>query len=498
MEREITFDGALVQDLTDARPREVARAADSGTQVLDAVYFDTPDHGLLQRGVTLRRRAGGQDQGWHLKIPGEHGGRREFGWPLGAASNEQVPEGLGNLARAYARGQTLRPVAHLLTHRRRRVWLDADSHPLAEVASDHVAARVLDGHHSGGAPAAELSTWDETEIELTGGGPGLLEDTARHLAERGIFPAERGIKLARALHCAGLDTRPAPPADLAGAGKTARAVVAALRQLTDHLTSLDPAVRLDEEDAVHQMRVTARRLRSLLRACERLWDGHRADDLAADLRWLGHQLGAYREPEALRARLTAQARELPTDCTPGEAERKLRKFLGRRCRHAHRVLVAAMSSRRYYTLLDRLESFVADPPLAAGQHPGSARAARILRRERRRARRRLRMALGLPPGQRRDQALHRARKAAKRTRYVAESLQPILGPEAKHQQSRHQEIHKRLGRHQDARSAEQALADLAHTGGTRPSEAFSLGVLRARQRDSSAADIEAARRSAGL
>ena len=34
-------------------------------QTLEAVYFDTEDLGLARAGVTLRRRLGGHDAGWH-------------------------------------------------------------------------------------------------------------------------------------------------------------------------------------------------------------------------------------------------------------------------------------------------------------------------------------------------------------------------------------------------------------------------------------------------
>ena len=36
---------------------------------LVATYFDTDDLRLLRAGVTLRRRCGGDDAGWHVKLP---------------------------------------------------------------------------------------------------------------------------------------------------------------------------------------------------------------------------------------------------------------------------------------------------------------------------------------------------------------------------------------------------------------------------------------------
>ncbi|WP_051944134.1 CYTH and CHAD domain-containing protein [Streptacidiphilus rugosus] len=503
-EHELTFDGVLARDLPSAaRPAGVARTRSAGTEILDAVYFDTADHGLLRRGATLRRRSGGHDAGWHLKLPDGNGGRREIRRPLAGegADGEDVPADLRQLAAVYARGRRLRPTAHLLTHRRRVLWLDRKERSLAEVAADHVAARVLgpaDGDGGLPVPETELTTWDETEVELTGGDEALLDRASRTLQAQGLRPADHGVKLARALRAAGMEVTRRRRAEVKGSGQAAVAVVTALREHADRLTSLDPEVRQDQEDAVHRMRVTARRLRSLLRSCEKLFDADPAAELAGDLRWLGRRLGAYREPEALRDRLTGQARELPADCAPDRAARRLHKVLDRRCRRAHRALLDDLSSHRYFRLLDRLEEFVSDPPLRAGKHPGAGRAEKLLRHEKRRTRRRLRKALRQPSGERQDEGLHSARKAAKRTRYLAGALRPVRGSDAKKLERKHRTIHKRLGEHQDARSAEQALAELARINGTPPEHAFALGVLRSRQRDDSPADIDAARRAAGL
>src|SRR4051794_30840 len=38
-------------------------------QRLEATHFDTADLRLASAGLTLRRRTGGDDAGWHLKIP---------------------------------------------------------------------------------------------------------------------------------------------------------------------------------------------------------------------------------------------------------------------------------------------------------------------------------------------------------------------------------------------------------------------------------------------
>src|SRR3954452_19955683 len=58
-------------------------------QTLDAVYFDTDDLRLAAAGRTLRRRTGGDDAGWHLKVPAGTAARSEIRLPPG-----RVPSGL--------------------------------------------------------------------------------------------------------------------------------------------------------------------------------------------------------------------------------------------------------------------------------------------------------------------------------------------------------------------------------------------------------------------
>ena len=43
---------------------------------LEAAYYDTADLRLARARVTLRRRTGGVDAGWHVKLPATAGARR--------------------------------------------------------------------------------------------------------------------------------------------------------------------------------------------------------------------------------------------------------------------------------------------------------------------------------------------------------------------------------------------------------------------------------------
>src|SRR5215469_10652908 len=75
----------------------VARAVRPEPQRLGAEYFDTHDLRLIRSGITLRRRTGGTDAGWHLKLPVGPNARREIREPLG--SDQKVPDELVRLVR---------------------------------------------------------------------------------------------------------------------------------------------------------------------------------------------------------------------------------------------------------------------------------------------------------------------------------------------------------------------------------------------------------------
>jgi len=81
----------------------VARVERHQAQQLEAVYFDTPAHDLAARRVTLRRRTGGTDAGWHLKLPAGPDARTEVRAPLGEESSDTVPDELLDVVLAIVR-----------------------------------------------------------------------------------------------------------------------------------------------------------------------------------------------------------------------------------------------------------------------------------------------------------------------------------------------------------------------------------------------------------
>src|SRR5262245_44331743 len=273
---------------------------------LRAIYFHTTDLRLAKRGITLRRRSGGDDAGWHLKLPVSADARVEMREPLGAQA-AVVPASLLTFVLAYTRGAPLQPIARITTSRRQRRLLDADGVVLADVAADGVTARTLEAL---GEPAASQS-WREVEVELSAADLTLLDDADEALTAAGFVRSRSSSKLANLLAERLLpgSREPVGEADRAtkpGVGRKVElsagaALHAYLRTQVETLLSYDGRVRVDEPDAVHQMRVATRRLRSALREFAELLDPTVIGDLDEELRWLAGVLGEVRDIEVLRA-----------------------------------------------------------------------------------------------------------------------------------------------------------------------------------------------------
>jgi inorganic triphosphatase YgiF len=162
-------------------------------QHLSATYFDTADQRLAASKITLRRRTGGSDEGWHLKLPEGSGERREVHAPLGTAERE-VPEELAARVAEVTGGQPLAPIATLDTERTAVTLRYDDGRVAAEVADDLVTGRRL----ADGSAAAALR-WREIEVEVPHEDPALQRAAADALLAAGAQPSGHASKLARVL-----------------------------------------------------------------------------------------------------------------------------------------------------------------------------------------------------------------------------------------------------------------------------------------------------------
>ncbi|SHM22201.1 CYTH and CHAD domain-containing protein [Cryptosporangium aurantiacum] len=443
--------------------------ADSAADVfqLEAVYYDTPDLRLATHRVTLRRRTGGDDAGWHLKLPAGTDGRDEIHWPLGRASRT-VPAELAGLVAAYTRGRALEPVARIRTKRTRRRLRDTAGSVLAEVVADEVAGQTL-GRES------TVSSWSELEVELAGGHRDLLDTVEARFRSAGVRRSESASKLARVLGT--------QPAGRWGTKRRRRAtvgelVVDHLRQQVETMLEYDPRVRRDEPDSVHKMRVATRRLRSALQTFGTVVDRPATRAVTDELKWLAGVLGEARDLEVLRASLDKKIASTPDELVVGPVQARVTGHLAHQQAEARDHVLEALNGKRYFALLDALDALVDEPPLTRkARRPAGRALPKTLRRNHRRVTRRLNAAATLPTGADRDVELHEARKAAKRARYAGELSRPALGKTAKRYASAMEDVQEELGAHQDSVVARQVLREIGMQAHLAGENGFTFGLL---------------------
>ena len=161
---------------------------------LSATYFDTDDLDLIRHKITLRRRVGGDDEGWHLKLPVRKDTRQEIHAPLDEGAAGSVPARLAAQVEDITAGHPLRPIAILDTERTVVPVAAPAGDALAEVADDRVTAVRL------GEKDSEPMTWREIEVEAKSpDSADLLERVGKALREAGARPSASGSKLARVL-----------------------------------------------------------------------------------------------------------------------------------------------------------------------------------------------------------------------------------------------------------------------------------------------------------
>ncbi|MFE9250337.1 CHAD domain-containing protein [Streptomyces sp. NPDC007088] len=453
----------------------VAAEADTGVQELDATYYDTEDLALAAARITLRRRTGGEDAGWHLKLPVSRDVREEVRLPLA----DTLPPPLAGLLRARTRGAALLPAVRLRSRRTVRTLYDARRRALAELSADEVEAERLSGPTKG-----RRAAWAEAELELGAGtDPKLFGRAEKRLAKAGYRRSCAPSKLARALEETGAAPAPGPATAPAAQDTTAGAeVLAYLRAQYEELLARDVAVRRELPDAVHKMRVALRRSRSALRSYRPVLDAAATDPLRAELKWLAGELGVDRDREVLAGRLAARVAETDTALLLGPVEARLRQWSVAAEQESRARVRAALDSERYLRLLDALDALFAAPPLRGkAARPASKVLPKAVAKEHHRLAVRMERALALPPGPGRDRALHEARKKAKRLRYAAEAAKPSCGKAAKRLAKDVKALQSLLGDHHDSAVARATLRETgvrAHTAGE---TAFTWGLLHGRE-----------------
>lgn len=489
-EVELTYEpavDAVVPDLTGVPG--VAAVAESRRSRLVATYYDTADGALLRAGVTLRRRTGGGDAGWHLKVPSGDG-RDEVQLPLSRAMRVP-PKPLRDIVLGWTRGAELVAVATIVTDRTTIDLLDGEGRVLAELADDVVLGTPhLDTSHADDVGDEDAAVrWREWEVELVDGDASLLAEVGRVLDEAGIPASAGGVKLMRVL---GAPVPAHAPLREPGKERPARLVLHAwIAEQVAELARRDVEIRRggseggeDSDEGIHKARVACRRLRGALATYRPLVDREVTDPIRVELRWLAHALGPARDLAVAHARLRELVEAEPDELVVGPVLGRLDGTYGARQRAALTAATEALSSERYYALRETLDRLVAAPPWT---EDADVDAREVLRgrvgKEDKRLRRRTKTARALSGSDRdqRDEAMHAARRAAKRLRYAAETLEPVWGSDAKKLAKAAKGFASTLGTRQDAVVAGDDLLALAREAEAAGESTFTYGRLHERQ-----------------
>lgn len=443
---------------------------------LVATYFDTTDLALASAGVTLRRRTGGEDAGWHLKLP-MSSGRLEIALPLGRALRNP-PVALRKVVAGIVRDEALAAVVTIRTDRRVHRLHGKKGIVLAEVADDRVSAEPVTADAPGLAPMV----WREAEVELVDGKPAVLVWAADLMTSVGARRSESPSKLVQALGDRLPRVDPVIPPE--PGKKSPAADVIRLRLLTQvaALRQLDPWVRHDAPESVHDLRVTVRRLRHALASYRPFLDTELTEPVREELGWLAALLGAPRDADVLHHLLMGLVDDEPAHLVRGPVRGRIDGAFRRQYDAAREDLLSAMGSDRYFDLVDRLQALAEEPPWTETADKKAGRAlATSLDSDWKRLRARVLRAAdegGRRSGEHID--LHDVRKAAKRVRYAAEALVPLPGKGAKRMVKVHERIQTVLGDRHDDEVAQLSLVELADEAVSAGEDAFTYGLLHAR------------------
>jgi len=424
-------------------------------------YWDTADLRLARWGVSLRFREG---EGWTLKLPVDERGpvlvREEH-----TADGEQrkVPDELADLVRVYVRGAELTPVGRLRAVRRPVALRNAAGDALAEVVDDEV--QVVEGRRI-------ADRFREVEVELgEAAKPDTMARVLARLREAGAEETEPVPKYLRALNGREIGPPELVPGDLAKGASVEELLRKDLTDGTLRLFRHEAAVRLGEDpEGVHQARVGCRRLRSTLRTFSSVLEPEWTDRLRTELQWLADQLGEVRDADVLLARLEGRLDELPA--VDQAAGRRLLASLAAQRGAARTRLLEAMREPRYTALLDALVAAAQAPAVTAeAARPAVAVMTPLVAGQWKKLRKAVRKAGKEPP----DEVLHGIRVKAKRCRYAAEAVEPVVGRRARDFARAVTGLQDVLGEQHDAVVAEGWLRQAA--GSARRDQALVAGQL---------------------
>jgi CHAD domain-containing protein len=452
--------------------------APGGVKELHDTYYDTADWRLYRGKFTCRVRR--TKDGAELTVKGmaamQDGirSRREITEHLDGENAQAIAGATGAGAQAVRMVTGRRPLEALFTIDQRRERFDlSDAYgAIGEIAVDATSVAGTD---------VRLS---RVEVEVK---PDAIERAKRFvellkvtgsLTPGGVSKFEAGL--------AAVELRPAPTETTLGSTSVTAFMTAgevAFAVLRKHFTTFlanEPGTRLGEDiEALHDMRVAARRLRAAIQAF-RPWLPERFERFRAELGWVAAALGEVRDLDVQLERIDAWTRDDPSQ---GPALEAVATVLHERRDAARKRMLAVLNARRYDILEERFAGMLrrgSPRTFLPGQEPILVVAPDLIEKRYRRLRK-----LGdtITPASE-PAAYHALRIDGKKLRYALEFVGPIYGRPVTDFAARLTALQDVLGLHQDAEVAIDMLREMATSQSRRlgPQAVLAMGAVSERYR----------------
>lgn len=254
-------------------------------------------------------------------------------------------------------------------------------------------------------------------------------------------------------------------------------VVEALAKGTGRLQRAVRMVEKGEDDAIHQVRVSCRRLRSDLKLFRKLLAGEWAQELRGELAALANACGEARDLEVIAALVRENATSEDDQEHVETILTTLTVGLDRAAAKSNEVVTGEGTA----LLLQTLDAVAVSPVLKPkADKPCSEVLPRLLDAANKTFTQEADKLKPWTP----DDDWHEVRLLAKRVRYAADTSAAVLGDEAKETASHAAKYQELLGQHQDHCAAADALTAMARDAAAQddPELSFSLGRLTERHR----------------
>lgn len=415
---------------------------EAGRVALERVHLDTFDGRLWRRGevVEAEREVRDEPGPWRLRRRGPRDGASRGVLPVAALPRVAADVPPGRWRDLLADSLDVRTLIP-------RAWLQVDAHRLeVRDGRDKVVLRVdletVEGHPAGPAgvdrgTAHPLGRW--VLLRPVRGYDGALADALSALEAEGLEPLQHD-PFEMALSAVGttpdaysgkieVELDPDQRADVA-----TRQVLAAI---TDVLLANVEGTRVgDDPEFLHDLRVSVRRIRSLLGQLKGVFPEAVVARFAPRWKWVGEVTGPARDLDVHALELDALIARVPAD-QRGHLE-PLRPFLAARREAAHAALVEALDGPAWRELVEDWQAFLraeaaARPTAPRARQPIAGVARQRIRKVYARVLREGRAITDDSPAE----PVHDLRKTCKKLRYLLEVHASVLPPDATSRAVRH-------------------------------------------------------------